>query len=236
MNALRSEIGLMPAIRSEGLGLARYDAMCSAIAACVKVDEVKEIRDRARAFEIYAKQALNTDAERQAGEARLRAERKAGELLKAMKQNGTRQKPGDNAGAHRGVKRSSGGATTLSDLGVTRDQSSQWQQLADIPEKEFEEEVRAPGPKPTTEGLLAKRQPPVKKAPVPQMDPKVLDAWGWITNFKYHELAALEPAKLFPQMTDAMRMDVVALTPHLIAWLKKFGAIKWKAPRKESRP
>jgi len=44
---------------------------------------------------------------------------------------GERATPGENGGAHRGSpKRSSQGATTLSDLGVTRDQSSQRQQLA----------------------------------------------------------------------------------------------------------
>ena len=50
-----------------------------------------------------------------------------------MKESGQRQAPGDNAGAHRGQpkERSSAGATTLSDLNITRDQSSKWQQLAE---------------------------------------------------------------------------------------------------------
>ena len=38
------------------------------------VDEVKEIHDRMRAIEIYAKQAMNTDAERKATDIRIRAE------------------------------------------------------------------------------------------------------------------------------------------------------------------
>ncbi len=42
-------------------------------------------RDNAMALECYAQQALNMEAERQAAEIRIRAERKAGELLKESK-------------------------------------------------------------------------------------------------------------------------------------------------------
>lgn len=43
--------------------LVRYDAMCRAIDAAHKVDEVKDIRDKAIALEHYARQAQNTDAQ-----------------------------------------------------------------------------------------------------------------------------------------------------------------------------
>jgi hypothetical protein len=36
------------------------------------------------------------------------------------------------------------GNKTLSDLGITRDQSSQWQQLADVPDEEFERALAEP--------------------------------------------------------------------------------------------
>ena len=48
--------------------LVRYDSMCRAIAAAYEVDEVKDIRDKALAIETYARQAKNTEAERQACE------------------------------------------------------------------------------------------------------------------------------------------------------------------------
>lgn len=59
----------------------------------------------------------------------MRAERKCGELLKEMKENGQRHN-------EKGSNKVSRVATpALKDLGVTRDQASKWQQLAAIPEK-----------------------------------------------------------------------------------------------------
>ena len=55
--------------------LAIYDRMCFAIAECHRVDEVKNLRDKAQALELYARQCKNTEAERQAANVRLRAER-----------------------------------------------------------------------------------------------------------------------------------------------------------------
>jgi hypothetical protein len=71
--------------------LVRYDSMCRAIAECYRVDEVKDIRDKAVALQAYARQAKNLDAERKACVVRMRAERRCGELLAAMpKQHGSR--------------------------------------------------------------------------------------------------------------------------------------------------
>lgn len=152
----RAQATVMP-IR-QGIGLARYDAMCSAIAESVSVDEVKEIRDRARAFEMYAKQAKNQDAERKVAEIRIRAERRAGQLLTEMKEKGERRAQGQ--------PKEMSGAATLPDLGITRDQSSQWQQLAEIPEPEFEAQLAAPGPKPTAEAMLKKKTSAPSGVPV----------------------------------------------------------------------
>jgi hypothetical protein len=72
--------------------LIRYDAMCQAIATAYQVDEVKDIRDRAIALEHYSRLAHNVEAERQCCEIRLRAERKAGQLLaKREKAKGARE-------------------------------------------------------------------------------------------------------------------------------------------------
>jgi hypothetical protein len=55
-----------------------------------------------------------------------------------MKKNGTRQGRGR-------PKKNSERADILPDLGITLDQSSQWQRLAAIPEAEFEEAIGQAG-------------------------------------------------------------------------------------------
>lgn len=110
--------------------LVRYDAMCRAISECHGVDEIKGLRDQAAALQHYARMAGNHDAERQCAEIRLRAERRAGELLLQM----------DKAKGGRPSKTGSvvEPVSTLEALGVTRKQSSTWQQLAGLPQHQFE--------------------------------------------------------------------------------------------------
>ena len=109
-------------------GLAKYDAMVYAIAECHQVDEAKDIRDKARAMEVYASLAMNFDAERQAADIRIRAEVKTGELLSAND---------DVKKGRRSIQMSD--APTLKGIGVSRDQSSKWQKMAGIPDDELEE-------------------------------------------------------------------------------------------------
>lgn len=121
-----------------GLGLVRYDAMVTAIAKCYRVDEVKGLRDKARALEVYAKQARNLDAEIRAAEIRIRAERRAGELLKDMAKRKERHN------GHGGDQKSQSRPATvkLKDLNITKSQSSRWQALARVPEKKFEKDLQ----------------------------------------------------------------------------------------------
>jgi len=94
--------------------LAKYDAMRAAIAAATSVDEVKDIRDKAEALRLYAKQAGETlEDQNRLAEIKIRAERRAGELLKRMpKQHGARPSDADGHDVR-----------PLSDIGVSQKQS-----------------------------------------------------------------------------------------------------------------
>ena len=108
--------------------LVRYDAARHALQAANSVDEVKSIRDKAQAMAAYARQAKDTELVEWATEIKVRAERRAGEMLAAME-----LRPG----------RPTSNTDTLSALGIQQHQSSRWQKLAAISEDKFELAVAA---------------------------------------------------------------------------------------------
>lgn len=189
--------------------LVRYDEMCHAIAECYAVDEVKDLHDKALALEIYAKQAMNLEAERQACEVRLRAERRAGELLKEKQRTpGARtDKPSPTVG------RGSEYAQALDGAGITKQTASRWQQLADVPEAQFEDALRAPE-KPSTNGILRRQ-----KGEQP-MDPAALWLWGRLRDFERDAFLSRDPDEVVGRMTETMQADVRRIAPLMAAWLE----------------
>jgi len=122
--------------------LVRYEAARAALQAAHDVDEVKDIRDKAQAMAAYAKQAQDTALVMWASEIKVRAERKAGEMLAEMKVNGSRAKATDNLKAGPKSPEVTSG-TTLDSIGVSKKQASTWQKVAAIPEEKFEKAVAA---------------------------------------------------------------------------------------------
>lgn len=108
--------------------LLRYDDAVRALAKAHRVDEVKSIRDKAIAVQAYARQAKDSRLITKATEIRMRAERRAGELLIEMASRNERPK---------GRKKESHVAT-LSDLNISKTQSSRWQRLARVTPESFE--------------------------------------------------------------------------------------------------
>jgi hypothetical protein len=130
--------------------LTRYEAARFALAEACRIDEVKDICDKAVAMQAYARQAKDTQLLRDATEIRLRAERRAGELLA--------ETPKAVGGEHGGRPKIDGSRSqpsiptpTLTDLGVTKIQSSRWQKLAALPDDKFE--IRVQHAKARVEGM-----------------------------------------------------------------------------------
>jgi hypothetical protein len=122
----------------EPAALTHYDAARTALASAHRVDEAKDIRDKAQALATYARQARDTQLMQWATEIRVRAERRCGELLREASRMGTRNR------GHGEKKSESHDATqipTISDIGLTKSQSSRYQKLAAMPEEHFETAV-----------------------------------------------------------------------------------------------
>lgn len=87
------------------------------------LDEVKELRDQAEALRTYCEAAgMGLVMQNECAELKLRAERKAGEMLAALPKKANQHVAGD----------------TLSQAGIARHQSSRWQRIASLPEGEFD--------------------------------------------------------------------------------------------------
>lgn len=138
-----------------------YTQARAMLEAATRVDEAREIRDRAEAFRIYAQKAHDREMEVMAAEIRLRAERKAGEILIAAAEATLRRTRA--AGRPKSVSSENAFSLdaltpTLAELGVTRGESFRWQRLARLPEPEFEARVqrlRGPGAKLSTNAFLS---------------------------------------------------------------------------------
>jgi len=107
--------------------LIRYDAARKAIAAAHRVDEAKKIRDKAEAVRTYAKLAGDLDMQNMAAEIRIRAERRAGQLLLEMEKNpGTRGagRPRKDGTRFERSSESTAQPPNLEEIGISKDQSS----------------------------------------------------------------------------------------------------------------
>lgn len=113
--------------------LVRYEAARNALSVARSVDEVKDIRDKAQAMAAYARQANDTELVEWATEIKVRAERKAGEMLAEV----------ERASAGRGHKNTEGIRSTLERIEVPVSTAHRWQKLAAVPDDKFEQAVAA---------------------------------------------------------------------------------------------
>jgi N6-adenosine-specific RNA methylase IME4 len=194
------------------------------------LDDVLEIRDKAAAAKVYFK-AANESVElmNAAVEVKLRAERKAGEMLAGM--DSIKKGSKCNTELH------------LNDIGISRIQSSRWQQLHRVPDEVFEQHVRSvieSRRELTTKGVLklAARQPtpidPIEPGDLPH-DSAIVSDMTQVGEQKFGTVYADPPWNYGNQATrastdnhyDTMSIedlcnmpvrDVVADDAHLHLW------------------
>ena len=127
----REQVTEIVPVNSAANPLAVLDRAYLAIEKAQSLGELKEIRDQAEAARHYVKAAKMTTAmANRCAEIRIRAERKAGEMIKAD----PNIRPGRKADAMSG----------LADYQITEKQSSRWQKIANIPEDVIEQYFAEP--------------------------------------------------------------------------------------------
>jgi phage N-6-adenine-methyltransferase len=128
--------------------LSRIEDAHRALSSAKTLDDVLKIRDQAEALRVYIKCISESlDAANAASEVKLRAERKAGEMLAAM----------DNAKTGPNQLGNTPLPNSLEDLGIDKMQSSRWQREAAVDEDTFVEYLatcQCEGKEVTQAGLL----------------------------------------------------------------------------------
>lgn len=183
--------------------LAKYDAMCRAIDVAYDFDEVKNIRDKAAALEAAARVAKNVQAEERCYEIRRRAEARAAKLYDEQ----------EKAKVIPHVGRRSD-APTLADLGTTKQEMSEWRQLANTPPKQFDAAF-ANGGKPSIAEITGKKKPERSAA-----SSAALWVWGRILDFERNGVLEASPKNVSAEMVDHQREDLTRLIPLVSSWLK----------------
>jgi hypothetical protein len=193
--------------------LARYDALCRAIDAAYRVDELKGIRDQAKLLEAASRLAHNTENERRACEIRLRAERKAGQLSAKL----DRSNPGKRKKDLGSVVEPKSKA--LRDAGITKKQAHEWEKLAAVSDKEFEAALADRTAMPTTNGIIRANAVPTRNP----VSTEALWLWGRLLDFDREGLLAQEPSDVLATMTPEMLDDTHSYAPRVARWLTKIG-------------
>jgi N6-adenosine-specific RNA methylase IME4 len=122
---------------AEAARLLHLDHARQALVAATRVSEVKQIRDKAAALQQYARQQqYSLEIQNDAAELKLRAERRAGELLREMDK--AKAAPGNQYTGTVDRSHDATGPQTLADMGITKTQSSRWQLEASLPADAFE--------------------------------------------------------------------------------------------------
>jgi hypothetical protein len=107
-------------------------------------------------------------------------------------------------------------AQTLKELGITKQQASDWKKLAEIPDDKFEELLARPGVH-TTAGIIEAAN--TVPAPVEPVSHEALWLWGRLRDFERDGWFEKDRNEVLRTMTNQMREDVMRLAPMVARWL-----------------
>lgn len=119
-------------------GLVRYDEAWRALAAALRIDEVKDISNKAAAMAHYARQAKDHELIILATEIRMRAERRLGEIMDEQRKAGRLAKPPN---PKRRVAKKPDDPATLAEQGVGKALADRARKAAAMPADQFERQV-----------------------------------------------------------------------------------------------
>lgn len=183
-----------------------YENARTALAACQQVDECKDWADKAAALASYAKQAEDDQLERMAQRIRARAIRRAGELLKQIEpQQGKRSDLQPSRGDHTKSREDA-----ARDAGMSKHQQMQATRIANVPEREFEQQVESPTP-PTLSQLASQGIKPRQPVDLGGRDPKAfnraLHFTAMVTEYAA-DLAKANASEIIPHLDEGQRMKL----------------------------
>jgi len=135
----------------------RYDQARSALAECHRIDDAKDMADKAMALQAYARQARDPDMERWVAEIRLRARRRVGELSAALE---TSERARTDLRPDLGTQTKT---EALEAAGLSKSEAHRCEQIAKVPAATFETYIAtqtAAGKTVTADEVVARTRAP----------------------------------------------------------------------------
>jgi hypothetical protein len=204
--------------------LVHYDAMCTAIAAAHRVDEVKDLRDQAMALAAAARIAGNTEAEDTCYEIRRRAERQLGKLMAQQAKEVGKAKGGAHQHSANRGNQNPNSPPTLAEAGIgDKNLAKDARALAAVPERQFQAAF-AEGGRPSVAEITGRPKPP----PRSHNSSVALWVWGRLLDFERNGVLATPPAEALAEMHDHQIEDVNEKMAEVIEWLSRLLALAQK--------
>lgn len=206
------------------MNLVKYENAKAALAELVAVEDVKEFRDKASAVEMYARLAKDYDMERDAAIARVRAERKCGELLRDMEKS-----VGGVSPKVVPIQEPEEKPKTLTEMGITRVQSSKWQKLANISETIFDDVIQDRATKVSLAHILKLAKP--KTNPAQAVDLTANWLFGRLYAMDRKNITARPLTEHIAGMPEDVRQDADRIVLKLTKWLNEYSPVSNQVPQ-----